>query len=144
MLRVLVVDDEVDLLLGIAQSLSQEGFEVVTAIDTTSARNTLSRISVDILCLDVDIPDGNGLDLLEEVRLIAPEIPAIVMSGDASPEKRLRAAQLGVESFLEKPFGFHKLKVLVKQYGKEIQERQSKSAAKQKPMDSKPTTRPRR
>ncbi len=132
MVRVLVVDDEVDLLLPIAQSLSQDGFEVVTAIDTTSARQTLSRISVDILCLDVDMPDGDGLDFLEEVRLSAPDLPAIVMSGNASSERRLRAAQLGVESFLAKPFGFRELKVLVKQYGEALEARQSKSVAKTK------------
>jgi DNA-binding NtrC family response regulator len=132
MVRVLVVDDEIDLLLDIAQSLSQDGFEVVTAIDTSSARQALSRISVDILCLDVDMPDGDGLDLLEEVRLTAPDLPAIVMSGNATPERRLRAAQLGVEEFVEKPIGFRKLKVLVKQYGKAIEERQSMSVAKTK------------
>ncbi len=132
MVRVLVVDDEIDLLLDIAQSLSQDGFEVVTAIDTSSARQALSRISVDIFCLDVDMPDGDGLDLLEEVRLTAPDLPAIVMSGNATPERRLRAAQLGVEEFVEKPIGFRKLKVLVKQYGKAIEERQSMSIAKTK------------
>ncbi len=132
MVRVLVVDDEIDLLLGIAQILSQDGFEVVTAIDTTSARQVLSSISVDILCLDVDIPDGDGLDLLEEVRLTAPDLPAIVMSGNATPERRSRAAQLGVEEFLAKPFGFRKLSVLVKHYGEAIEESQSKSVAKTK------------
>ena len=132
MVRVLVVDDEADLLLGIAESLSQDGFEVVTAIDTNSARLTLSRISVDILCLDVDMPDGDGLDFLQEICLTAPDIPAIVMSGNASAERRLRAAQLGVESFLAKPFGFRELKVLVKQYGEAIEESRSKSVAKTK------------
>ncbi len=132
MVRVLVVDDEVALLRLIERSLRQDGFEVVTAIDTSSARQALSRISVDILCLDVDMPDGDGLDLLEEVRLTAPDLPAIVMSGNATPERRLRAAQLGVEEFLEKPIGFRKLKVLVKQYGEAIEERQSKRVAKTK------------
>jgi DNA-binding NtrC family response regulator len=78
------------------------------------------------------MPDGDGLDLLEEVRLTAPDLPAIVMSGNATPERRLRAAQLGVEEFVEKPIGFRKLKVLVKQYGKAIEERQSMSVAKTK------------
>lgn len=62
--------------------------------------------------------------------MTAPDLPAIVMSGNATPERRLRAAQLGVEKFLEKPFGFRELKMLVKQYGEAIQERQSKGVAK--------------
>ncbi len=125
MVRVLVVDDETDFLLLVAQGLSRDGFEVVTAIGAVSARQTLSRISVDILCLDVDMPDGDGLDLLEEVRLTAPDIPAIMMSGNATRERRSRAAQLGVVEFLAKPFGFRKLKELVAQYGQAIEERQS-------------------
>jgi DNA-binding NtrC family response regulator len=132
MVRVLVVDDETDFLLLVAQGLSQDGFEVVTAIGAAAARQTLNRISVDILCLDVDMPDGDGLDLLEEVRLTAPELPTIVMSGNASPERRSRAALLGVAEFLEKPFRFRKLKVLVKQFGEAIEEGQSKSVAKTK------------
>ena len=47
------------------------------------------------------MPDGDGLDFLQEIRLTAPDIPAIVMSGNASTERRLRAAQLGVEFGLE-------------------------------------------
>ncbi len=132
MVRVLVVDDETDFLLFVAQGLSQDGFEVVTALGAAAARQTLSRISIDILCLDVDMPDGDGLDLLEEVRLTAPELPTIVMSGNASPERRSRAARLGVAEFLEKPFRFSKLKVLVKQFGEAIEEGQSKSVAKTK------------
>lgn len=132
MVRVLVVDDETDFLLLVAQGLSQDGFEVVTAIGAASARQTLSRISIDILCLDVDMPDGDGLDLLEEVRLTAPELPTIVMSGNASPERRSRAARLGVEEFLEKPFRLRKLKVLVKRFSEAIEEGQSKSVAKTK------------
>lgn len=132
MVRILVVDDEVDLLRLIQRILGREEVEVITARDITSARQALSLSPVDILCLDVDMPDGDGLDLLEEVRLTAPDIPAIVMSGNATRERRSRAAQLGVVEFLEKPFGFHKLKELVAQYGQAIEERQSKGVANTK------------
>lgn len=132
MVRVLVVDDEAELLRLIARRLRREAVEVITAPDITSARRVLSRSRVDILCLDVDMPDGNGLDFLEEVRLTAPDLPAIVMSGNATPDRRSRAARLGVEEFLEKPFGFRKLRKLVARYGQEIKERQSESVVKTK------------
>ncbi len=123
MVRILVVDDEVDLLRLIQRILGREEVEVITARDITSARQAMSLNPVDILCLDVDMPDGDGLDLLEEVRLTAPDLPAIVMSGNATPDSRSRAAQLGVVEFLAKPFRFHKLKELVAQYSQAIEKR---------------------
>jgi len=110
MALVLVVDDEATVLKNMAHSLRRAGFEVLTAADCANARAILSRKAVDALCLDIILPDGNGLDLLEEVRQIAPGLPAIVMSSAFTPENRSRAARLGVEDFLPKPFPLTALK----------------------------------
>ena len=110
MTRVLVVDDEVTLLKNVARSLRAVGFEVITAPDCADAREALSRSHVDALCLDINLPDGDGLDLLAEIRRTAPDLPAIVISGATSPENRARAARLGVHKFLRKPFPLGDLK----------------------------------
>ena len=107
---VLVVDDEATLLKNVARSLRTGGFEVITAPDCANARKALSRNHVDALCLDINLPDCNGLDLLEEIRRTAPDLPTIVISGVASPENKSRAAHLGVREFLEKPFRLADLK----------------------------------
>ncbi len=107
---VLVVDDEATLLKNVARSLRAGGFEVITAPDCANAREALSRSHVDALCLDINLPDGNGLELLEEIRRTAPDLPTIVISGAASPENKSRAAQLGVHEFLEKPLRLADLK----------------------------------
>lgn len=101
---VLVVDDEVTLLRNIARSLRAGGFEVITAPDCANARKALGRGHVNALCLDINLPDCSGLDLLEEIRQTNPDLPTIVISGEASRENESRAAQLGVHAFLRKPF----------------------------------------
>ena len=110
MALVLIVDDEATVLKNMAQSLRRAGFEVVTAANCAKARAILGRKPVDALCLDIVMPDGNGLDLLEEVRQIAPDLPAIVTSAACTPENRSRAASLSVEVFLAKPFPLTELK----------------------------------
>jgi DNA-binding response OmpR family regulator len=113
MLRVLVVDDEATLRKNIARSLRRAGFEVITAADGAGARRALDGGDADVLCLDIHLPDEDGLDLLEEVRQTSQGIPVIVMSGAATLEHRSRATRLGVEGFLSKPFCLAELKVLV-------------------------------
>jgi DNA-binding NtrC family response regulator len=108
---VLVVDDEATLLKNVARSLRAGGFEVITAPDCADARKALSRGHVDALCLDINLPDGDGLELLEEIRRTAPDLPTIVISGAATAENRSRAARLGVHEFLRKPFRLADLKV---------------------------------
>ena len=113
---VLVVDDETTLLKNIARSLRAGGFEVITAPDCGDAREALSRGHVDALCLDINLPDGDGLELLEEIRRTAPDLPTIVISGAATAENRSRAAQLGVHEFLGKPFRLADLKAALAKF----------------------------
>lgn len=107
---VLIVDDEATMLKNMARSLREAGYEVLTAGDCANARATLHRQAVDAVCLDIVLPDGDGLDLLEEVRHYAPDLPTIVTSSATTPENKSRAAGLGVTDFLAKPFPLAELK----------------------------------
>ncbi len=107
---VLIVDDEATMLKNMARSLREAGFDVLTAADCEMARAALKRECVDALCLDIVLPDGDGLDLLEEVRQFAPDLPTIVTSSATTPENKSRAAGLGVSDFLAKPFPLAELK----------------------------------
>jgi CheY-like chemotaxis protein len=70
----------------------------------TEALAELRRESYDLIFLDVHLPDGNGIDLLEEIGRISPDSKIVVMSGDASETNRKRAYNGGALQFLEKPF----------------------------------------
>jgi DNA-binding NtrC family response regulator len=110
MTRVLVVDDEATVLKNIGRSLRRSGFEVVTAMNCQDAKSAFEQYKFDALCLDIVLPDGDGLVLLEEVRQFAPSLPTIVISSAVTAENKRRADRLGVLSFLPKPFRLAELK----------------------------------
>ncbi|UCH74061.1 MAG: response regulator [Rhodospirillales bacterium] len=110
MQNILVVEDEERVLKNVARSLTRAGFEVITAMTCESAWNVLKNSKIDAICLDIGLPDGSGLDLLERLRQIEPDIPAIVISGVTQPEAESRAARLGVKHFLPKPFSLANLR----------------------------------
>lgn len=110
MVCVLVVDDEATVVRNISRSLHRAGFQVLTAMNCEGAWLALNSTKIDALCLDIMLPDGNGLDLLEELRQTAPDLPTILISSALGPKTRSRAAELGVEHFLPKPFSLASLR----------------------------------
>lgn len=103
--RVLIVEDGSTLLRNLSRALSLAGFEPLTATNAVQARAILDADGADIVCLDINLPDGDGLELLEDIRGRRPELPAIVMTGHDSLENRARAERLHADEFLVKPFG---------------------------------------
>lgn len=112
---VLVVEDESVLSRNIARRLNRDGLEVVTAPNRASAMKVFLEKNVDILCLDVELPDGDGLDLLAEFRRTRPDLPAIVITAFTNSSIRNRAAELGVLNYITKPFSLDGLARTVKQ-----------------------------
>jgi DNA-binding response OmpR family regulator len=116
-MSILVVDDNTLLLSKIVRSLVRTNREVRTASSLTEAREHLKNYTPEVICLDLQLPDGNGMDLLEEIRshsrkLQGRKVPVIIISGHYSDENRRRAEQLGVSGFFSKPFvlqDLHKL-----------------------------------
>lgn len=103
-MSVLVVDDDPTLLKNIARSLRRNGFCVLTAVSGKEVEQAVSQGAIDAICLDISLPDCNGLDLLEELREARPELVAIIISGADTAENRSRAKLLGAKAFLPKPF----------------------------------------
>lgn len=112
---VLVVEDEAIISKNIARRLKREGLEVVTAADRASAMKVFLEKNVDFLCLDVELPDGDGLDLLAEFRRTKPDLPAIVITAFTNAAIRNRAAELGVLNYITKPFSLDGLARTIKQ-----------------------------
>jgi len=115
-MSVLLVDDEKTLLKKMARSLSLAGFRVETAVTGNDARSAIERGSIKALCLDINLPDCNGLDLLEEIRRSNPGLPVVVVSGVETPDNRSRAARLGARDFLAKPFPLATLNQVISSY----------------------------
>ncbi len=102
---VLVVEDDELIRDGLAAVLVHAGYLVLTAGTGHDAigllRTPLSP--VDILLLDVQLPDVNGVDLCTRMREIFPKLPVVVCSGDTSSGERAALRKLGIQGFLQKP-----------------------------------------
>jgi CheY-like chemotaxis protein len=93
----------------IVRSLMRANNAVRSATSISEARSILQSQPPKVLCLDVQLPDGNGLAWLEELRNEGTEIPVVIISGHHSAEDRIRAEDLGAAGFLAKPFALSDL-----------------------------------
>src|SRR5262249_37553973 len=94
MRTVLIADDEPNLLSSLGDALRREGYQVDVASSVAEAREKL-RDAYDFALLDVRFRDGEGLDLLSEIRAGAPETVVVMMSGHATIDTAVRATRLG-------------------------------------------------
>ena len=107
--HILVVDDEPTILSTLKKALELEGYAVDVAGGVGVAQQRLARRSYDVLLLDVALPDGDGVTLLEELRRSGNDAAVIMMSGHGTIDTAVRATKLGALDFLEKPLSTDRL-----------------------------------
>jgi len=112
MLHALLIDDNEDFLAGLAEIATQEGFVVTTASSLKQARAHLSREPVDITLVDLALPDGEGIELLKELK-DTPGTDVIMISGVATVDSAIEALRLGALDYLTKPLDTHRLRAVL-------------------------------
>jgi len=100
----LIVEDDPGVRQACRWMLRREGYRTLEAPDVATALQVVRMHAVDLCLIDLTLPDGHGFDLLERLREMQPQAMAIVMTGDAGRAPLLRALQLGVKNYLQKPF----------------------------------------
>ena len=108
-LEVLIVDDDAPVRKACAEIASSMGFHTSAADSVHAARTCLARGQVDLMLLDLRLPGGGGLALLEEVRATHPETVVIVMTAFATVTSAVDAMRLGAGDYLTKPFTLEEL-----------------------------------
>lgn len=108
-MKILVVDDEENVLFLVSSALELEGFEVETASSVRQAKDVLHRGSVQLVVLDVMLPDSDGFSLLDHIRKKGLQIPVIFLSAQNSTENRVRGLTVGGDDFIGKPFALAEL-----------------------------------
>ena len=106
--RVLVVDDHTETTELLRILLSRRGFDVTTAHSVATAVAAIEAAPVDVLVSDVNLPDGDGCDLLHRLREARP-LPAIALSGLDRDIDRRRGIAAGFDEYLGKPVGIDEL-----------------------------------
>ena len=107
--RALLVDDDLSFLMGVAELVGREGFEVATANDLKQARAALEAHTPDVVIADLMLPDGRGIELLGDLPTGA-RTELIVITGHASVESVIEALRAGVLDYLTKPVDIPRLK----------------------------------
>lgn len=110
---VLVVDDEPNVLLTLQAVLEQEGYQVFGSLTAAGARQHFAVRRFDACLLDLRLEDGDGMELLEELRVQQEDCAPIVLTGFASMESAIRATRLGAYDYLLKPCDVNDLKLTV-------------------------------
>ena len=106
----LIVDDDPGFALGLAELVKREGFEVARAGTLKEAREEIAANPPHILLVDLHLPDGSGLDLLDGFEpLTAPEV--VLITGHASVDTAVDALRRGVADYLTKPVDFARVKM---------------------------------
>ena len=113
-MKILVIEDEADMRDVIVASLEKEMYLVETAHDFLSAQEKLSLYDYDCILLDIMLPGGSGLTILEELRMIRQQKNVIVISAKNSVDDKVKGLNLGADDYLAKPFHLAELTARVK------------------------------
>ncbi len=128
--KVLVVEDEPVIRFGVRDFLESRGFDVEEAATIEQARSAFRRSRPDAMVLDYLLPDGNALDLIEELHEADPLVPIVVLTGHGSIDLAVRAIKEGAENFLTKPVELPALAILLER-ALENQRNRRRQAARQ-------------
>lgn len=109
--RALVVDDDLEVLKVLAELVEREGFAVTCAPTLKQAREAIAATTPDIVLIDIRLPDGSGLELLDGLGPAAPEV--VLITGQASVETAVDALRRGAADYLTKPVDFPRLKAML-------------------------------
>jgi CheY-like chemotaxis protein len=112
-LKVLLVDDEEDIIEVIQDRLEAYGFTVVTAGNGLEALKKLSMEKFDGVFLDVKMPEMGGIEALEEIRKKDKKIPIIIITSSSTREAAIEAMAKGASEYVLKPFEWEELKTKI-------------------------------
>ncbi len=100
--RILIIDDEEKLRMLMARIIGLEGFEVVEAATCKAGLKKLEQFSVDVVLCDVKLPDGNGVDLIKEIKNLYPQVEIILLTAYGNIPDGVQAIKNGAFDYLTK------------------------------------------
>lgn len=113
-MKILIIEDEKELLEVIATSLVKEHFVIETAYDFYTASEKIGIYDYDCILLDIMLPGGNGLDLLAQLKKEGKSDNVIIISAKDSVDDKIAGLELGADDYLTKPFHIAELTARVK------------------------------
>ena len=110
---ILIVDDEKDIRTSLTGILEDEGYQIATASCGVEALESARDDLPDLVLLDIWMPGMDGLETLEKLKILFPQITVVMISGHGTIETAVRATKLGAFDFIEKPLSLDKVLITV-------------------------------
>ena len=108
-MKILIIEDEKELAKSIVEYLSEEKYLCEVAASFTEAMNKIDVFNYDCILLDITLPDGNGLKILEELKKENKQDGVIIISAKNSLDDKIKGLQIGADDYLTKPFHLSEL-----------------------------------
>ncbi len=108
-MRLLVVEDETRIVEVLRAALDRAGFVVDAVTTVADARAAVPLVAYDAIILDLGLPDGDGLELLAELRRVGNRVPVLVLTARDAIEARVTGLNAGADDYLIKPFAMVEL-----------------------------------
>lgn len=113
-MKLLLVEDELDLQETVCKYLTSEGFVVEPVSDFTNAEEKVALYAYDCVIVDIGLPDGNGLDIVRMLKANQPQTGIIIISAKNALDDRIVGLDMGADDYLIKPFHLSELNARVK------------------------------
>ena len=114
MTRILVVEDEPGIALGLEDDLKMEGYEVEVACDGITAARRAREGGFDLILLDVMLPGKDGFEVCRELRRAGLRTPILMLTAKAHEAEKVMGLELGADDYVTKPFGTRELRARIK------------------------------
>ena len=112
--RILLVEDEESMAIGLEYNLSEEGYLVCWAKDGKEALEFIHNDDFDLIVLDIMLPYYNGFELAETIRKKSPQIPILFLSARKRVQDRIKGLKIGADDYMTKPFHLEELLLRIK------------------------------
>ncbi len=112
--KILLVEDEETLAIGLEYNLSEEGYNVEWVRDGKMALEVIKKKPFDLIILDIMLPYVDGFDVAKKVRSLFPQLPILMLTARTTVKDRIRGLEIGADDYLPKPFHLEELLLRVK------------------------------
>ena len=111
--QILIVEDDISLNQGLCRALKSENRQIISCMNLKSTREQLLCGSVSLVLLDINLPDGNGLDFLSELKVTDPLCPVILLTANDTDMDIVTGLEQGADDYITKPFSLSVLRARV-------------------------------
>lgn len=114
MAKILLLEDSKALSASLVTTLKMEGYEVILFDKVTPLISELPQLNFDLALLDLELSDGSGYNVCEQIRKLHRDLPIIIITAKASEEDAVKGLELGADDYIRKPFGNRELMARIK------------------------------